>query len=103
MDWTSTEVASSSPLRSVISPRCAGNVLVLRELVEGHLRQGRLLHDLPPHEPGADQRRQQRDDDEKDQGAGTTVGPGEHVGLRAAAVCSAAVLGQSAGWAAGEA
>ena len=60
-------------------------LLLLRELAERHRREPRLLDDLPPDQARADRRRDERDDDEEDQGAGTAVGPGEHVGLRAAA------------------
>ena len=44
-----------------------------------------LLDDLPPDEARADRRRGDRDDEEEDHCAGTAVGPGEHVGLRATA------------------
>jgi hypothetical protein len=63
-------------------------VLVLRQLVERHRLQPRLLRHLPPDEPCADRRRRERDDDEEDQCAGTAVGPGEH---RRSPVLAAAV------------
>jgi len=57
--------------------------LHLSELVEGHQGQALLIDDLPPHQPGTDHARQDRDHDQQEEGASAAVGAGQHAGCYA--------------------
>ncbi len=76
-DCSSTEVASSTPLASVISPRSAGICSCWASWFMAMPTSWLAFDDLPPGQPRADPGGDDGRHQEQEQGAGTAVGPGE--------------------------
>ena len=68
-----------------------GDLLVLGQLLRGHRRKPVVLEDVPPGEPPANRRGDQREKEQQDECAGATVGPGKHARLLAASRAGSSV------------